>query len=247
MKQKAGSTKHRAGPQNTPCSLTEAFASLRDWGGSGSLRPATEQRHLAQRRPLQGRASQTAPLYCVWVAEHGSLAPPCSSRGQVLKNKQKDNLRAKATDKDSRKLQAVRFKVREEMRPGRLSLSSSNPWLHTRIAWVFHSSPQAQRPPAMMPDKSASMPVGWHRGFAWASGRDFWPEAWYTHSHKHIYICLRNVFQLYKEHIYIYVYCSIYIYCSLFIYIYVEMSLKEVVFDTNDTMSLERAIIHEVH
>ena len=95
--------------------------------------------------PPQGRALQTAPLYCVWVAEHGSLAPPCSSRGQVLKNKQKDNLRAKATDKDSRKLQAVRFKVREEMRPGRLSLSSSKPWLHTRIAW-----PKAPPLPAIM-------------------------------------------------------------------------------------------------
>ena len=122
----------------------------RDWGGSGSLRPATEQRHLAQRRPLQGTALQTAPLYCVWVAEHGSLAPPCSSRGQVLRNKQKDNLRAKATDKDSRKLQAVRFKVREEMRPGRLSLSSSKPWLHTRIAWILHCSPQAPPLPAIM-------------------------------------------------------------------------------------------------
>ena len=44
-----------------------------------------------------------------------------------------------------------------------------------------------------------------------------------------------------------YIVLYIYIWFFIYIYIYVEMSLKEVVFDTNDTMSLERAIIHEVH
>ena len=75
------------------------------------------------------KAGPRKQLLCT-VCERRSMEdwpPPCSSRGQVLKNKQKDNLRAGATYKDSRNLQAVRFKVREEMRPGHLSWSSSSP------------------------------------------------------------------------------------------------------------------------
>ena len=45
-------------------------------------------------------------------------ACPPSRRCQVLKDRQKDNLRAQATFKDSRKLQAVRFKIKDELKPG---------------------------------------------------------------------------------------------------------------------------------
>ena len=67
------------------------------------------------------------------------LAPPCSCRCQVLKEKQKDNLRARATNEDGRKLQAVRFKIKEEMRPGHFSASSQpiQTYIHTYIH-TFH-------------------------------------------------------------------------------------------------------------
>ena len=69
------------------------------------------------------------------------LAPPCSCRCQVLKGKQKDNLRARAANEDGRKLQAVRFKIKEEMRPGHLSASSQpvQTYIHTSIHTYMHT------------------------------------------------------------------------------------------------------------
>ena len=63
-------------------------------------------------------------IYCVDMAQHRGL-PSWDGRRQVLKDKQKDNLRTHATDKDSRKLQSVSFKIKDQMRLGPLSLSSN--------------------------------------------------------------------------------------------------------------------------
>ena len=78
-------------------------------------------------------------IYCVDMAQHRGL-PSWDGHRQVLKDKQKDNLRTHATDKDNRKLQSVSFNIKDQMRLGPLSLSSSIRRLHISIAGVLHSS-----------------------------------------------------------------------------------------------------------
>ena len=196
MKQKAGATKHRAGPQSTPCSLRSVLvATWLRWIG----KPSTCNRAAASRtKTPSSRQGLANSSFVLCVSGTAWKLGPSLLLGQVLKNKQKDNLRAKATDKDSRKLQAVRFKVREEMRPGRLSLSSSKPWLHTHIAWILHCSPQAPPLPAIM-----------------TSGRDFGlfgqlpVHLVYNFSFQaHI---VRVEDNLLKQHLYIHIYIHTYI------------------------------------